>query len=467
MIRFLVARRIALVLVLVSAASWVTRAGAQCPITGPDVVCGTPVQLCGPPFAVTFQWQLPDGSTASTPCITATQPGSYSLRYYDGDNRLWFGPCTKVLAPGSVTALACSIDGPTTGCVGDQLTLCAPAGMATYAWSGPNGFADTASCVVVTESGLYQLTVTDGGCGVGTCEATVTLTTCGGPRTACPRPPSFFAAACGSVASSTPKLTDVQMAELTACVDDRSAALSWSDPQAGFCGLMRSDPHTLRESALRQLGSVWANVCAGDLGIAPRRGLPIVLDPATPVQLPWLYRGTVGEWLAKSDARMVELAGRRERDGAVRAAYASIITVGWFIDHGVGIGPTCLHPRGASAPVTATPDIVVDGESLASELTALATPGLSLGRPSPNPFAGEMTLEYAIEGVGAEDVHIGVYDVSGRMVRELLSGRQQPGSYQLRWDGRDASGVPARGGVYFVIGRLGDQRVETRVTMMR
>jgi hypothetical protein len=42
-----------------------------------------------------------------------------------------------------------------------------------------------------------------------------------------------------------------------------------------------------------------------------------------------------------------------------------------------------------------------------------------------------------------------VYDQTGRVVRTLVSGQRQAGSYTAAWDGRDEYGRPARGGVYF------------------
>jgi subtilisin family serine protease len=65
----------------------------------------------------------------------------------------------------------------------------------------------------------------------------------------------------------------------------------------------------------------------------------------------------------------------------------------------------------------------------------------------PNPTTGATTLSFSLARTG--EVNLAVYDASGREVRTLLSGRREPGSYSVRWDGRDASGRPAASGVYF------------------
>lgn len=460
------ARWSALILVLLAVAS--APASAQCLITGPDATCGTPVSLCAPGGPNEYDWTLPDGSHAATQCLETAVPGTYTLRYYDGFNGMWFGPCTHTLATAAAGTLACAIEGTLDGCVGDTLTLCGPAGAGSYAWSGPGGFTASDACARVTVAGTYTLSVRSAsGCDVGGCEATVTLDPCGGTSLACPRPPSFFARACEPDTWRVPGLGAEQMAALAARIDERSAAFAWSDPAAGFCAALHGWDG-LRASAGQQVVTVWANVCASELGLVPHRGRPIALDPATPVLVPFLYRGTVGEWLAMADAKLVALASRRPRDGDVRAAYAALVTVGWCIDHGFGIGPTCATPRGCALAASGVPaDLAVDGETLASALAEPAAPSLWLGHPSPNPARGAMTLEYAIGGAGALPVRIVVMDVAGRRVSTLVDGPVAPGPHVAHWDGRDLDGTPARGGMYFVVAHLGDQRLETRVTLLR
>ena len=68
------------------------RAGAQCLISGPSAVCpDSSVQLCA--NGNTTEWSGPNGFTATTRCITVSQPGLYSVLVFDANNGLWFGPC--------------------------------------------------------------------------------------------------------------------------------------------------------------------------------------------------------------------------------------------------------------------------------------------------------------------------------------------------------------------------------------
>ena len=66
----------------------------------------------------------------------------------------------------------------------------------------------------------------------------------------------------------------------------------------------------------------------------------------------------------------------------------------------------------------------------------------------PNPFNPSTTIGYEIRE--AAPVTIRVYDSLGRVVTTLVNGAvQQPGTYQVQWDGRTASGAQPASGVYF------------------
>jgi flagellar basal-body rod modification protein FlgD len=49
---------------------------------------------------------------------------------------------------------------------------------------------------------------------------------------------------------------------------------------------------------------------------------------------------------------------------------------------------------------------------------------------------------------GASGVQVSVFDAQGRLVQELISGPQMPGSMPIVWDGKDATNKPAPPGLY-------------------
>ena len=50
----------------------------------------------------------------------------------------------------------------------------------------------------------------------------------------------------------------------------------------------------------------------------------------------------------------------------------------------------------------------------------------------------------------AEDTDLGIYDLSGRLVRSLQHGRLAAGTHRFAWDARDDTGRRVAAGVYFV-----------------
>ncbi|HXV12710.1 MAG TPA: choice-of-anchor D domain-containing protein [Candidatus Krumholzibacteria bacterium] len=72
----------------------------------------------------------------------------------------------------------------------------------------------------------------------------------------------------------------------------------------------------------------------------------------------------------------------------------------------------------------------------------------------PNPFNPVTTIAYDLPR--ASRVRLAIYDVRGREVRALIDANQPSGSHEVRWDGRDARGVPAASGVYFYRLSAGD-----------
>lgn len=66
----------------------------------------------------------------------------------------------------------------------------------------------------------------------------------------------------------------------------------------------------------------------------------------------------------------------------------------------------------------------------------------------PNPSRAAAGVRYGLPR--AANVNLGVFDLSGRLVRTLVQARTAPGWHELRWDGNDAAGRRAAAGVYFL-----------------
>ena len=71
-----------------------------------------------------------------------------------------------------------------------------------------------------------------------------------------------------------------------------------------------------------------------------------------------------------------------------------------------------------------------------------------IGPCYPNPFNPETTIQYTVNKTA--QISIRVYDIQGRIVKELLNEKKDSGVYELQWDGTDAFQNPVASGTYFV-----------------
>jgi hypothetical protein len=65
----------------------------------------------------------------------------------------------------------------------------------------------------------------------------------------------------------------------------------------------------------------------------------------------------------------------------------------------------------------------------------------------PNPFNPRTTIEFYLPARGRAD--IAIFDIGGRLVRELASGQFAAGSNRVFWDSKDNSGQAVSSGIYF------------------
>ena len=140
--------------------------------TSNNPVCaGTPLNLTGGPAGMAAAWTGPNGYTASTqnPTVsaatTAAMAGTYSLRVTNSSGCASIAATTTVVVNDQPVATATS-NSPV--CAGSELNLTGgTAGMTTYAWTGPDGYAANTQSPTVSAAATaamactYSLTVTN------------------------------------------------------------------------------------------------------------------------------------------------------------------------------------------------------------------------------------------------------------------------------------------------------------------
>jgi hypothetical protein len=71
----------------------------------------------------------------------------------------------------------------------------------------------------------------------------------------------------------------------------------------------------------------------------------------------------------------------------------------------------------------------------------------ALGQNFPNPFNPATTIAFDLSRPA--EVRIGIYDVSGRLVRTLIDRSMEAGSHEVGWNGTSNAGISVPSGLYF------------------
>lgn len=100
-----------------------------------------------------------------------------------------------------------------------------------------------------------------------------------------------------------------------------------------------------------------------------------------------------------------------------------------------------LSPSGTPTPVAPLPD----GSSSLPE-------GFGLLQNYPNPFNPTTRIRYSLPQAG--EVHLGIYNVRGQLVRTLRQAAQPPGMHTLAWHADNDAGSRVASGLYLVQLRL-------------
>jgi hypothetical protein len=83
----------------------------------------------------------------------------------------------------------------------------------------------------------------------------------------------------------------------------------------------------------------------------------------------------------------------------------------------------------------------------------------------PNPFRQLTTIDYSIPKTGK--VTLRVYDVTGRMVKQLVNKEQRAGVYTANWEGNTPNGRKLATGVYFVRLTANEKTATRKLVMVR
>jgi hypothetical protein len=131
---------------------------------------------------------------------------------------------------------------------------------------------------------------------------------------------------------------------------------------------------------------------------------------------------------------------------------------GWFVT-----STATLEPLGATSEFSACATIEGGTASVLGDASSGLGPWVL--NSMPNPFRSMTTTRFTLPSSG--DVRLGIFDASGRLVRELVDSTLPAGSHAVVWDGRDGKGRAAPGGIYFYQLQVDDAHLTGRITLLR
>jgi hypothetical protein len=104
-------------------------------------------------------------------------------------------------------------------------------------------------------------------------------------------------------------------------------------------------------------------------------------------------------------------------------------------------------------------------EQPAVPAVANVTPRLILNGSFPNPFQGSTEIRFSVGE--RTPVNLAIFDVTGRRVRSLISGRtEMAGPQKVAWDARDDAGRMVAPGVYFYSLQAGKVNKTQRIVLL-
>jgi predicted GH43/DUF377 family glycosyl hydrolase len=162
------------------------------------------------------------------------------------------------------------------------------------------------------------------------------------------------------------------------------------------------------------------------------------------------------------DRRYWNLDPYRGRQVYIEIADKSTGTFGHINCDDIVESPVPLEPTDDTDPNNKVRDRGISTTDDA--VTTAPGAGPTLRQNTPNPFNPATTISYELHTAGR--VELRVFDVSGKLVRSLVSGDKTPGIHVVDWDGTDNTGRRMSSGVYLYRLVFDGVVVDTRKMMM-
>ena len=89
----------------------------------------------------------------------------------------------------------------------------------------------------------------------------------------------------------------------------------------------------------------------------------------------------------------------------------------------------------------------------------------SLNQNYPNPFNPSTSISFDI--YESSRITLSIFDLNGRLVKNLMSGNLGAGTYKIDWNGKNTSGISVAGGVYFYSITSGESSIIKKMSLIK
>lgn len=162
-----------------------------------------------------------------------------------------------------------------------------------------------------------------------------------------------------------------------------------------------------------------------------------------------------GALIARHDAGVLD-AG----DNTVAFAAADYVNAWSAGDYRVVLRARSTYEHGAESTAEVAVRLTSGGQpSLPAKLTLIGN--------TPNPFNPSTTIRFVVPAGARRDYSLRIYDVAGRLVRNLASGQIEAGIRDVRWDGTDDRGQNVSSGVYLYRVSVGAESLRGKMVLLK
>jgi|GEM_PF-6851298 len=164
------------------------------------------------------------------------------------------------------------------------------------------------------------------------------------------------------------------------------------------------------------------------------------------------------EWVAGGFSETLLFEPGRLVDGPIKSAGSSDVFLTQYRSH---LPPRRDH-RDRGRRYAANTDLDTAGKITSSDLPE----AFQLSQNYPNPFNPTTTISFALPEA-VNNVRLDIYDLTGALVRSLVSGAQEAGYHEVTWNGQDANGRHVVSGTYLYRLQAGDFQVTKAMMMVK